>query len=916
MQRHRGRLARTTTSRPPFALSLGLLLGLFAVVGAVTAELQAGNTTYQWHGELVSLSDDPDGMALTATSRVVTASALAHVEGLNAGDPIVITWSGFGDRANGIRSIAADDGSGFSPRDSFRLRATFVEADLPGQQLTFKVTGSARHLASVHRLTSGLWATVTSPHRPSHGPTAVQAVEAYAPTGGQRQARMGPPDGATYQWSGELVSLVEAHGRPALWLKSRMASADALGGANLSAGDPILITWSGYNRSADSIRRVARDDGSGLWGSDRLLLRAAFVGVSGSYLTYVVQPSEESLDTLRSLRRGMWATGTSPHRPDAEMAEVVDVAAFTSTMARAGGAAPAAGDTYRWATELVSLDDSGRALSVRSRLVTSEARAAVDGLESGDAILITWSGSKSWADGIRSVSADDRSGFWGSDRLLLKATFVAADPARQYMTFTVPPPAAGVGTLRGLARGAWATLTSPHRPDAAMPVAGVESFVATPAQRAGVSPTADDQYQWHAELVALNQADRKLTVKARVVSQRGLAGAADLQEGDSIIIAWSGVEDRADGIRAVARNDGSGFWGSDRLLLTAEFEALTGQYLTFTVTPPQESLAMVQTLTQGSWATLSSPHLPSAGMPVTGVQAYAGQTMPRQAGPSPRAGELYSWNGELVSLSQGESTGTLTVTSRIVTPEGLSGAADLDSGDPILITWSGFENRASGIRAVARDNGSGLWGSDRFLLQAEFVKIEGQFLTFTVRPPSDSLAAVRTLTAGAWTTVMSRHRPSEDVDAVESVDAFDPARRAKRYVWGGELLSVDEASRTLEVSAPVEEHVFRYADRFTEGDEVMLIWAPRPGGYEVQGIRYLELRAESSLRHGYVLPATFVAADEENGRMRLQATVPQRTVERLSGLEPGSWIEVTSLFDQSGETAAVLGVRALTHEVN
>ena len=92
MQRHRGRLARMTTSRPPFALSLGLLLGLFAVVGAVTAELQAGNTTYQWHGELVSLSDDPDGMALTATSRVVTASALAHVEGLNAGDPIVITW--------------------------------------------------------------------------------------------------------------------------------------------------------------------------------------------------------------------------------------------------------------------------------------------------------------------------------------------------------------------------------------------------------------------------------------------------------------------------------------------------------------------------------------------------------------------------------------------------------------------------------------------------------------------------------------------------------------------------------------------------------------------------------------------------------------------------------------------------------
>ena len=88
--------------------------------------------------------------------------------------------------------------------------------------------------------------------------------------------------------------------------------------------------------------------------------------------------------------------------------------------------------------------------------------------------------------------------------------------------------------------------------------------------------------------------------------------------------------------------------------------------------------------------------------------------------PAPRPGATYRWDGEFVSLD--EVTGTLTVKSRVASPSGLAAVADAEAGEPIVITWSGYDDsQANGIRAAMPDDGSGLWGSNRFLLRATFV---------------------------------------------------------------------------------------------------------------------------------------------------------------------------------------------------
>ena len=699
----------------------------------------------------------------------------------------------------------------------------------------------------------------------------------------------------SYRWLGELVALDE--GARTLTVTSRTATPAGPDVAGLEPGDPILITWSGSDHGAQAVSAVTPDDGTGLAPGDRFRLRARFVAADAARdsLTFSVSGPASVLTPLRGTRPGTWATVSSPHRPAHGPAAVTAVDAHGA----GNGRGPAAGDTYDWHGELVSLDNAGRSLTVRSRLVSPD--AAAPGLEPGDAVRITWSGYRDRAAGVRAVVPADDSGLWGSERFLLDATLVAVDS--RHVTFSVEPPAGDVDTLRALTAGAWATGTSLHQPPAAAgTVKAVTAYAAAPA---GVLQTADAAYRWHGELVSLDDADDTLTVKSRLVSDAAAASAADLEAGDAIVVTWSGFENRTDGIRAVAPDDG--LWGGGGFLLQATFVETDAarRYLTFSVEPPADRVPALRAMTRGSWTTFTSHHRPAAGAsPVLTADAYAPSTAPRLAGTPPAADDTYRWYGELVSRD--DETGTVTVRSRIVSPSGAV-AADLDAGEPIVITWSGFEDLADGIRAVKRDDGSGLWGSDRFLLQAEFAAGEGRYLTFTVEPPADSAPLMQGLTPGAWAIGTSPHRPDSGIEAVTMVDAYDPARRARRYVWNGELASLDKAAASLTVSAPVEEHVFRYVDRFSAGDAVVLIWTPGNGG-ATRAIRYLELREQSVLTHGYVLPVTFVAADEDRGRITFTTPIPARAVGALASAEPGDWIRATSLFDQSYEHAAIIAM--------
>ena len=608
----------------------------------------------------------------------------------------------------------------------------------------------------------------------------------------------------------------------------------------------------------------------------------------------------------------------------------------------AGAAAPTTiasstqDDTYRWTGELVALDEAAGMLTVKARFLSPAVPAASDGLRAGDEILLTWSGFGNRASGIWSLARDEGSrsaagGLAGNEsasgatgpadggaRFPLRAVFEAIDAGTRYLTFRAPLPEAGRSAVRTLTRGAWVRLTSPRHPADAPPLLAVEAYAAARGPR----PAALAQgatYRWGGELVALDEASDALTVRAQMVSAVARSAAAGLAAGAPIVITWSGYGDEASGIRRVAADDGSGLWGGDRYLLRATFEAVEagGRQLRFRAPLPEAGRSTARSLTRGAWARMTSPHHPADARPaLLAVDAYAPARGPRPAALAQDA--TYRWGGELVALD--EASDALTVRAQMVSAVARSAAAGLAAGAPIVITWSGYGDEASGIRRVAADDGSGLWGGDRYLLRATFEAVEagGRQLRFRAPLPEAGRSTARSLTRGAWARMTSPHHPADARPALLAVDAYAPPRaprraaagREKTYVWPGKLVALHADEQAVSVSSPVERHVFRYVERFGRGDGVVLLWAPGDGR-EVTAVRYLQHRGPadgppSALDHGYVLPAEFISADERSRRITFKAQVAESTFDALAGIQPGQWVKVTSLFDQRGRDGTVI----------
>ena len=395
------------------------------------------------------------------------------------------------------------------------------------------------------------------------------------------------------------------------------------------------------------------------------------------------------------------------------------------------------------------------------------------------------------AGGRAAAAGDQPASDEADERFPLRAAFEALDAENRYLTFRVPLPEASLGAARSLTRGAWARMTSPRHLDDAAALLAVDPYVPSRDRRAPVARGAT--YRWDGELRRLDEAAGALVVRARMVSTEARSAAAGLTAGEPIVITWSGYGDEASGIRAVMADDGSGLWGSDRYLLRATFEAVgaDGRQLTFRVPLPAGSHGMARSLSQGAWARMTSPHHPAdAQPPLMAINSYVPS---RQPLPAPLAQDAtYRWGGELVALD--EAAGALTVRAQMVSAGARSAAAGLTAGEPIVITWSGYGDEASGVRAVTADDGSGLWGSDRYLLRATFESVAagGRQLTFRVPMPAGSRSAVRSLTRGAWALMTSPHHPADAQAPLMAINSYAPSRQPlpaplaqdATYRWG------------------------------------------------------------------------------------------------------------------------------------
>ena len=139
------------------------------------------------------------------------------------------------------------------------------------------------------------------------------------------------------------------------------------------------------------------------------------------------------------------------------------------------------------------------------------------------------------------------------------------------------------------------------------------------------TPSTAAGFTWHAELVALDEPGKTVTVKTHVVEDGAKATFERLKSGDKVVLVWSGVDQYASGVRDV-RPAGAALQSEDRLTLPANFVSFDAatRFVTFKAQIPDSSLAKLKSIKPGEWVTATSPHGTSSNQtqPIVAIRHF------------------------------------------------------------------------------------------------------------------------------------------------------------------------------------------------------------------------------------------------------------------------------------------------------
>ena len=143
------------------------------------------------------------------------------------------------------------------------------------------------------------------------------------------------------------------------------------------------------------------------------------------------------------------------------------------------------------------------------------------------------------------------------------------------------------------------------------------SFFAQSTQR------ASEAFSWNAELVALDQNAKVITVKSPFVGEQTPVEFERIKAGERVMLTWSGYDTYADAIREVRPVAVKKL--EERFTFPAEFVSFdpTRRYVTFKVQIPESSLANLKSLKAGDWVTATSSHGAAAKTnPTAAIRPY------------------------------------------------------------------------------------------------------------------------------------------------------------------------------------------------------------------------------------------------------------------------------------------------------
>jgi hypothetical protein len=158
-----------------------LVVALCVGAGTTTAQTPsaaAANDTFIWHGELVSA--EAGSGTFTVKARMLSDAA-REVARYNAGDRVLLTWSGVDRYAGAVRLISKFD-AGKKITETFAFPVELVSRDVQNDYVTIRLRASSAAVDAVKTVKPGEWVTVTMRQRSSGDAQGIVSVEPYVKT--------------------------------------------------------------------------------------------------------------------------------------------------------------------------------------------------------------------------------------------------------------------------------------------------------------------------------------------------------------------------------------------------------------------------------------------------------------------------------------------------------------------------------------------------------------------------------------------------------------------------------------------------------------------------------------------------------------------------------------------------------------
>jgi len=132
-------------------------------------------------------------------------------------------------------------------------------------------------------------------------------------------------------------------------------------------------------------------------------------------------------------------------------------------------------------------------------------------------------------------------------------------------------------------------------------------------------------------------------------------------------------------------------------------------------------------------------------------------------------------------------------------------------------------------------------------------------------------------------------------------------RSGDTYLWHGELVSVDGASRTLTARVRVLSEAASDVGRFGVGDRVLLAWS----GLDVHAgavRRVTRYDAGQQILDFFALPVELASRDVQGEYMTVRVRIPEAAVAAVKGRKPGEWLTVTTRQRPKADADAIVAV--------